>query len=137
MKYLSIQVLTREMIRQFRNLYKPGRVKIPAELKQYHVDFGLGEQFFDPKHGEEHAVVRMKSLEEFSTEIITKMAEKLNTAMPQGLEIIITDLECPVGVEATAERFGFVAMRGIIAWDIATAQEILRFDIRALEGTKL
>jgi len=139
-KYLSIELITREMVLQFSNLYKPVNLKLVTkdycqksqslvDVVQPNVTISLGKRDYEK---EKHAESRLLSLEKFSENFIVPAARKLSSRLPNGAEILLSPMERPARIEAAWESRKDVGLRGVIMWDILTEEEILRFDVRAL-----
>lgn len=132
--YLNVQTINREMLRLFaiQRTTSP-YVKHGGVLKQYHLSIWLGPQYFDPDHKEEHAASRRWSLDKFSEEFIAPVATKLNNCIPAGVTLISNPMELPAGLEAACDSWKGIGMRTCIAWDIAIAEEVVRFDVLGVE----
>lgn len=135
MHYLSIAVITKEAVFQFGKLYESKQVthNDSVKLREFHIDILLGKQYFDKMHKEEHAESRLLSLEDFSERYIMPMARPLARMLPARMEIILNQTELPLGLEAATESWNKITMRGTIVWRIELGEEMLRFDIRALD----
>lgn len=130
MQFLTVGIITREMIRLFRERYETAAVTTDRPLVQYYKTTSIDRLTHIDDFGS-HAVSRTSSLEEYSNKYLVPLLEEWLLALPKGLNISLEPLKLPSGIEGVWEARNDVGMRGLITYSTLKTEEIIRFDFRA------